>query len=83
MDDCKYCDKMQAETFSNTEVISLLQNKFESVMIRREEQSAFVAEHNISIFPATVVLSPNGTLLMKIEGYVPPDVFQTRLNVTR
>jgi len=83
MDDCKYCDKMQLETFNDPEVISLLQNKFESVMVRREEQSAFVAEHNISIFPATLILSPNGTLLTKIEGYVPADVFQSRVNVTR
>lgn len=83
MDECKYCDKMQLETFSDSEVIDLLQNKFESVMVRKEEHSAFVAEHDISIFPATLVLSPNGTLLTKIEGYVPASVFQSRVNVTR
>ena len=78
---CKYCDKMQAETFSDTSVHDLISSRFESVRIEKETHPAFVAENGVSIFPTTLVFSPDGNLLTKIDGYVSAADFRSRVGV--
>lgn len=84
MNNCVFCDKMHAETFSDGSVIgSLSRSEFETVAIKRESHPAFVAEHDIKIYPTTLVFSDDGKLLAKIDGFVAAPDFLARINVGR
>lgn len=84
MDNCVFCDKMQATTFSDGSVVGALGgSEFETVIIKNEMYPDFVNAHDIKIFPSTLVFSSEGNLLTKIDGYVDAADFMTRLNATR
>lgn len=83
MEQCSFCSKMTQTTFSNKGVVSLLGENFETVGIKKETHSEFVSRHEINIYPSTLVFSPEGNLLAKIDGYVDAAEFTARLNSIR
>lgn len=84
MDNCAFCDKMTSSTFSDDSVTNLLaKSAFETVTVKKENYAEFVSRHEIAIYPSTLVFSPEGNLLKKIDGYVDAAEFTARLNSIR
>lgn len=82
MKDCHFCDKMERETLSDNALQEVVE-KFETVKIKRADHEQWVEEQSVGVYPTTVVLEPNGSLRGRIEGYVSPVEFQTKLRNMR
>lgn len=78
MDGCHYCDKMRAETFEDEEVISAV-SEFQTVMIKRELNPAWVAKQGVKLFPTTIVVAADGSVTDRLEGFLNPERFRKRI----
>lgn len=84
---CKACKKMDADVYSNEEIIEYLKANFIFVKLNGEGNSKMtynnrvVTETDIAKqfgvdgFPTTIFLKSNGSLISSTPGYYPPDTF--------
>lgn len=72
--DSGWCEKLDAETFTDPQVIEL-SRRFVCVRVDRETDTAIVARYAVTTFPTTLVLDPLGRVLAQIPGYLPADRF--------
>jgi thioredoxin-related protein len=59
----------------------MISEKFESVVIKKEDHEAWVTKNDVNIFPTTLVVSPSGEVLDHIKGFVKPDDMRSRLKI--
>lgn len=83
MPGCFYCQKMKAETLVDDSVKSTIRQGFESVIVDRVDEPRWVDRHNITIFPTTLVLSPSGSVIDRVDGYVKAADLRSRLKSAR
>lgn len=69
--DCGWCDKLEAETLSDSGVLSLTR-KFVCVRIDSEVDAPLCYRFAVDEFPTTVVTDSRGRSLLRIAGFVPP-----------
>lgn len=83
MPGCQYCNKMKVETFSDRTVTQLISSDYESVVVGLKDDPDWVAEQEIQVFPTTLVVSPTGDRISKIEGFVTVAELTRRLRLGR
>lgn len=66
---CKYCKKLEKETFSDEKMHQFVQDKFIPVYLDLDEEGKIGRILEVKSLPCTVVLSPNADLLGKVVGY--------------
>lgn len=66
---CKYCKKLEKETFSDEKMHQFVQDKFIPVYLDLDEEGKVGRILEVKSLPCTVVLSPNADLLGKVVGY--------------
>jgi YHS domain-containing protein/thiol-disulfide isomerase/thioredoxin len=66
---CIYCRKMDRETFVAPEVVAQSKERFVPVKIRSDEREDLVAHFGISGLPATLILTPEGQLQARQDGF--------------
>lgn len=76
--DCSWCEKMEAETFSDPHVLQL-SKRFVCVRIDGEVNSAVCARYRVMAFPVTILATADGSPRLRMEGYVPPGQFAQTL----
>lgn len=79
MDNCKFCDKMEADTYSNPEIARGIDELFVTVKMKKEENPGLIKQLGVRAFPTTLLILPSGTLIAKIEGYANPKKFVTSI----
>lgn len=79
MSGCHYCERMKAETFADTELTEQIASEFETVVVQQENDSAWVQQQHITMFPTTLVFSPSGTRLGRFDGFVATGKLRQRL----
>jgi thioredoxin-related protein len=72
--DCGWCEKLDAETFTDPLVIDL-SRRFICVRVDAEVDTVLLARYAVTAFPTTLVLDPQGQVLARIPGYLPADRF--------
>ncbi len=84
---CGYCKKMDAETYSNENVIKYLNEKFVLIKLNPEKDGnltfkgtsysaqEFTRGLGISGYPSTLFIEPNETLITIVPGYIKTDEF--------
>jgi hypothetical protein len=72
---CKFCKKLEEETYVDPEVNSILKNDFVLVAINIDDQADVAAQFGVSAPPAEVFLSPDGQEITRIPGYVNAETF--------
>lgn len=79
---CGFCKKMDQTTFVSPEVISLSEQHFQAFKLNAEsEEGAVIAQkYGINGFPTVLVFDPNGDLIAKNAGFLPPNNFVDFLN---
>jgi len=79
---CGYCKKMDQATFVSPDVISLSEQYFQAFKLNAEsEEGAPIAQkYGINGFPTVLVFDPNGELIAKNAGFLPPNNFIDFLN---
>jgi len=90
---CVYCKKMDKETFSEPEVIKLLNEHFVSIKVdgdskqeldiegyKISERDLTKKEYGVRGYPAFWFLKSDGTKLAQIKGYRPKEYMMEALN---
>lgn len=75
---CHYCKKLDAETFSQTEVQKLIGDKFVALQVLEKvngQRNPELSKFNFTGFPTLFVYNSEEDLLAKAGGFLPPDPF--------
>lgn len=67
---CKYCEKMNDKTFSDSSVTSYVNDKFVPVHLDLEKHQKIAEILEVERIPCTIALSPRADLLGRVVGYV-------------
>jgi thioredoxin-related protein len=67
---CKYCDKMENKTFSDSIVSNYVNDKFIPVHLNLKDNTKVAEILEIDRIPCTIALSPRADLLGRVVGYV-------------
>ncbi|MFO7838795.1 MAG: thioredoxin family protein [Desulfosalsimonadaceae bacterium] len=70
---CKYCKKMDQETFSDETVAAYLNENFVPIRINAEEQETVAEEYGVSRFPNNWFIAEDQSSLGKRPGFIPAD----------
>jgi thioredoxin-related protein len=76
---CYYCVKMKQESLSDPEVQSTAAQCFTTAKIDGDTCPDFIERHGIRMFPTVLILTSQGALVDRIEGYVTGDQLASRL----
>lgn len=70
---CKWCKKMQRETYTDRRVIKYMNENFAMVMIDTEKLPTLARKFRVESLPTLWFLDSKGRGLTSIKGYVGPD----------
>lgn len=78
---CLPCQKMEVESFKNSEVATLLNSKFMSIKMNEgEAESAELAvEYNVGGYPTFIIFDSNGKPIGRMDGYQTKERFCSEL----
>lgn len=77
---CRWCDSLDANTYTDSLVISLsTDNVF--VKINAEVDTALADKYGISGYPTIVIARPDGEEIDRIWGYLPPTEFYNQVQL--
>ena len=92
-DGCPYCAKLVEESFNNPQSEAFIRKHFEGITINmwgdREvvsvsgqdfTEKTFAAALKVQYTPTLVFLDEQGKVVLRLNGYYPPDQFKTALN---
>lgn len=77
---CTFCRKMIADTYSNQSIKEMLRGRTESVMAHSDDYAALIKKLGIRGYPSSLLISPEGEVLDFMEGYVAPQEFAKRVS---
>ena len=82
MDGCVHCQKMKQTTLRDKDVQGDLQTLFIPVALNAKDEPELVKNLRLRLFPAVVVIQPNGDVLESISGYQTPKQLREKLSST-
>lgn len=77
---CHYCIKMKREALQDPGLRSKVQQDFVSACIDADQCADWAEEHSIRMYPTVLVLTSQGQLVDRIEGYATADQLVARLD---
>lgn len=84
--DCGWCAKMDAETFTDPQVVKL-SHDFICVRLDSEIDGVRAAHYQVIAYPTTLLTDEQGRVLVRLTGYTPPDrlayLLRTALQTSR
>jgi thioredoxin-related protein len=80
---CKYCKKLEEETFVDPEVNRILKEDFVLVAINVDDQGGVASNFGVGAPPAEIFLRSNGEEITRIPGYIGADTFLSVLQQVR
>lgn len=72
--DCGWCSEMAGETLVAPEVVALARS-FEVAQVLALRRDDLSTRYMVATYPTVVFLSPDGEVIEKVSGYLPPEVF--------
>ncbi len=82
-DRCAYCTQMKDFTYGNPTVAGAINRSFVPLVLDAGAPSPLLKELRVSVYPSTIVISPQAVIIARIDGYVPPETLAGRLNTLR
>ncbi len=70
---CSYCRKMDREVWSNPRIIAQVESGFVPLKLNATRHRQLVAKLGVRVFPTTILLSPEGHVINRARGYLPPN----------
>jgi thioredoxin-related protein len=70
---CRYCLKMEKETFQNPTVIAYVNRNFIPVSVNSDRQQDIAAKYNVRGLPSTWFISESGDTIGSRPGYIAAD----------
>ncbi len=68
---CRYCVKMEKETFSDKAVISYLNRHFVPIKVNSDKERKLASNFRVSALPATFFISEDGNKIGQLPGFIP------------
>jgi thioredoxin-related protein len=72
-DHCGYCRKMERNSWSNPTIIRQVESGFVPLKLHAARDRRIVASLGIRSFPTTILFTPEGKIINKVSGYMPPN----------
>lgn len=69
---CHWCHVMDAQTYADPAVKALIAARYLPVSIDADSDPALVSRYGQYGWPATIVLAPDGTEIVKRRGFIAP-----------
>jgi protein disulfide-isomerase len=69
---CGYCRKMERETWSNPQIISLVEQGFIPLELTAERDGEMIKSMGIRAFPTTLLFTPDARFVRGAPGYLSP-----------
>jgi len=70
---CHWCHVMDATTYKDPRVIMLLQDRFVTIKVDQDSRPDLASRYEDYGWPATVIYAPDGTEIVKKQGYIEPN----------
>lgn len=70
---CRYCLKMEKETFQNPTVIAYVNRNFVPVSVNSDKQQDIAEKYNVRGLPSTWFIAENGERIGNRPGYITAD----------
>ena len=77
---CHFCVKMVNETYAHPQLAPLFHQLFETVSIDAERDPQLMAKLGVRMLPTTLVVTPEGKVIGRLDGFVPAEKIATHLN---
>jgi thioredoxin-related protein len=72
-DNCQWCHKMQATTFSDDTVIKLVNDNFYPVILRVNQNEAAAEKYKLQGVPTLIFFDQGGKIIDTLSGYRQPE----------
>ena len=69
---CHWCHVMEETTYANENVIKLLKDRYMTVRVDQDANPDLSNRYGDYGWPATIVFAPDGSEIVKLRGYIPP-----------
>ena len=78
---CSWCARLDADTFTNLEVINYVNNNLKAVKMHADSSGVqeLIKHYKISGYPTVIIVDPDSTEIDRIIGYLPPEKFLSKL----
>lgn len=71
---CGWCTEFETQTLTATEVVELAED-FEPVQVQALRREDLSTRYLVAAYPTVMFLTPEGKVLDKVAGYLPPETF--------
>lgn len=78
-DNCRFCVKMEKETFSHPKLAAALATAAETVSVHSEDHPELMKRLGVRAYPTTVVISPDGKEIGRVEGFLDAPRFAAKM----
>ena len=72
MNRCAHCDRMERETYAHPQLARQINQRLVAVKLKREDAPDVVKQLGVRAFPTTLLISPRGEMLARVEGFADP-----------
>jgi len=77
---CGPCKRMEADVFSRSDVAAAIEANYVPVKVNRDHLPATAQQFGVTGIPADVILTPQGAVLERFQGYTEAGQYVGRLN---
>ncbi|GAB4305832.1 MAG: hypothetical protein Kow0019_00100 [Methanobacteriaceae archaeon] len=70
---CGACQMLDQETFSNPQVMEKLNSNYVLLKVDIDRNPELASQYQIYSIPTIVIIDSKGQIIMRQEGYIPPD----------
>lgn len=69
---CGYCRKMESTVWSHPQIISQVEAGFVPLKLVASQHRQLIASLGIRAYPTTILFTPEGKVIHRAQGYMPP-----------
>jgi protein disulfide-isomerase len=80
-DGCRHCVRMKRDAFCDRTIIDQIQQSFVPAMLKLDASSELARQLRVTIYPTTVIISPNGRIIDYARGYLSTQELSSRMSV--
>ena len=72
---CTFCKKMDKETFTDPDIVKLLNKEFISIKVNKDKEEAVARKYFVRGLPMIWFMEPDGEKISSLPGFIPPEMF--------
>jgi protein disulfide-isomerase len=77
---CVYCEKMQSQAFRDGDIIREVRRGFVPARLKLDPKSELAQQLRITIYPTTLIIDTDGTILDYARGYLTTEDLRHRMS---